>query len=77
MPKVPTAQPTVSTIRPKVETVKQKQAVKGKMGNGVKAIAQWVWRPITGDKASMTLKKHTFVDEKGKVKFVMAWAPKV
>ena len=77
VPKVQTAQLTIPTVRPKVETVKQKQVVKGNMGNGMKATAQWVWRPITGDKASMTLKKHTFVDEKGKVKSVMAWAPKV
>ena len=46
------------------------------MGIGMKVTTQWVWTPIQGDKASMILKKHTFLDEKGRIKSVMAWVPK-
>ena len=77
MPKVSTAKPAVPTVRPKVSTDRQKKAVKGNMGNGMKVTAQWVWRPITGDKASMVLKKHTYIDARGRVKSVMAWISNV
>ena len=77
MPKVSTTKPAVPTIRPKVSTDRQKKVVKGNMGNGMKATTQWVWRPITGDKASMVLKKHTYIDAKGRVKSVMAWISNV
>ena len=77
MPKVSTAKPAVPTVRPKVSTDRQKKAVKRNMGNGMKATAQWVWRPITGDKASMVLKKHTYIDARGRVKSVMAWISNV
>ena len=77
VPKVSTAKPAVPTVRPKVPTDRQKKAVKGNMGNGMIATAQWVWRPITGDKASMVLKKHTYIDARGRVKSVMAWVSNV
>ena len=77
MPKVETVKPKVPTGRPKVSTDRQKKVVKGNMGNGMKATAQWVWRPITGDKASMVLKKHTYIDARGRVKSVMAWISNV
>ena len=77
MPKVSTAKPAVPTVRPKVPTNWQKKYVKGNMGNGMKVTAQWVWRLITGDKASMVLKKHTYIDARGRVKSVMAWVSNV
>lgn len=40
--KVPTAKPTIPTVRPRVETIKQKQAIKGNLRNGMKAKTQWV-----------------------------------
>nr|GEV40099.1 hypothetical protein [Tanacetum cinerariifolium] len=51
----------VSSVRP----VNPKRANKGK---AVKASACWVWRPIKLDSASIVLKKHTYIDARGKSK---------
>jgi CxxC motif-containing protein len=77
VPKVSNTKPAVPTVRPKVPTDRQKKAVKGNMGNDMKATTQWVWRPITGDKTSMVLMKHTYIDARGRVKSVMAWVSNV
>ncbi|GKA23231.1 ribonuclease H-like domain-containing protein, partial [Tanacetum coccineum] len=55
----------VNTARPNstiVNTVRANQA------NAVKASACWVWRPIKLDSASITLKKHNYINARGKSK---------
>ncbi|GJV66466.1 putative ribonuclease H-like domain-containing protein, partial [Tanacetum coccineum] len=44
--------------------------------NPVKALACWVWRPTKLNSASITLKRHNYVDARGISKSVMAWVPK-
>ncbi|GJV67039.1 hypothetical protein Tco_1482548 [Tanacetum coccineum] len=44
--------------------------------NAVKASACWVWRPTKLNSASITLKKHNYVDAQGRSKSMMAWVPK-
>ncbi|GJS86083.1 putative ribonuclease H-like domain-containing protein [Tanacetum coccineum] len=53
----------VNTTRPNsavVNTIRENQA------NGVKASACWVWRPTKLDSASITLKKHNYIDARGR-----------
>ncbi|GKB81510.1 hypothetical protein Tco_0948405 [Tanacetum coccineum] len=45
----------------------------GKRCNDVKASACWVWRPTKLNSASITLKRHNYVDARGRSKSVMAW----
>ncbi|GJZ25766.1 hypothetical protein Tco_0570019 [Tanacetum coccineum] len=67
---------TVNTARPKAVF----NAAKGYMGNAVKALACWVWKPMTKvvdhvskhNYASITLKKFDYVDAQGRSKSVMA-----
>ncbi|GJR72042.1 hypothetical protein Tco_0084407 [Tanacetum coccineum] len=44
--------------------------------NVVKASTSWVWRPTKLNSASITLKRHNYVDARGRSKSVMAWVPK-
>nr|GEW57965.1 hypothetical protein [Tanacetum cinerariifolium] len=62
----------VNTIRP----VNPKSTRRANKGKAVKASACWVWRPIKLHSASIVLKKHTYIDARGRSKSVMAWVPK-
>ncbi|GKB53919.1 hypothetical protein Tco_0904672 [Tanacetum coccineum] len=71
----------VNTARPKaVNTARLHlavvNAVSVNQANFVKASAYWVWRPTKLDSASITLKKHNYIDARGRSKSVMAWVPK-
>ncbi|GJY31270.1 putative ribonuclease H-like domain-containing protein [Tanacetum coccineum] len=71
----------VNTARPKaVNTARPHSAVvnvvRVNQANVVKASACWVWRPTKLDSASITLKKHNYIDARGRSKSVMAWVPK-
>ncbi|GJX55876.1 putative ribonuclease H-like domain-containing protein [Tanacetum coccineum] len=71
--KVNTAKGKFYTARPKaVNTARPNSAVV----NAVKALACWVWRPTKLNSASITLKRHNYVDARGISKSVMAWVPK-
>ncbi|GKD79206.1 ribonuclease H-like domain-containing protein [Tanacetum coccineum] len=48
-------------------------AVRENQVNAVKASACWVWRPTKLNSASITLKRHNYVDARDKSKSVMAW----
>ncbi|GJX85198.1 putative ribonuclease H-like domain-containing protein [Tanacetum coccineum] len=80
--KVNTAKPqAVNTARPKaLKTARLNfavvNAVRVNKANVVKASACWVWRPTKPDSASITLKKHNYIDARGRSKSVMAWVPK-
>nr|GEY16462.1 hypothetical protein [Tanacetum cinerariifolium] len=63
----------VNTARPNSAVV---NAVRENQINVVKASACWVWRPTKLNSASITLKKHNYVDVRGRSKSVMAWVPK-
>ncbi|GKD85468.1 hypothetical protein Tco_1356622, partial [Tanacetum coccineum] len=57
---VNTARPkAVNTARPNYAFV---NAVRVNQANAVKASACWVWRPTKPDSASITLKKHNYID---------------
>ncbi|GJZ45074.1 putative ribonuclease H-like domain-containing protein [Tanacetum coccineum] len=43
-------------------------AVRVNQANAVKASACWVWRPTKPDSASITLKKHNYIDVRGRSK---------
>ncbi|GKE98712.1 hypothetical protein Tco_0022063 [Tanacetum coccineum] len=63
----------VNTARPKiVKTARPNSAVvnvvKVNQANAVKASACWVWRPTKPDSASITLKKHNYIDARGRSK---------
>ncbi|GKD59552.1 hypothetical protein Tco_1297061, partial [Tanacetum coccineum] len=45
-------------------------AVRVNQVNAVKALACWVWRPTKPNSASITLKKHNYIDVRGKSKHV-------
>ncbi|GJZ11132.1 putative ribonuclease H-like domain-containing protein [Tanacetum coccineum] len=60
----------VNTARPNSTVV---NAVRANQVNAVKALACWVWRPTKLNNASITLKKHNYVDARGRSKSVMAW----
>ncbi|GJU55538.1 retrovirus-related pol polyprotein from transposon TNT 1-94 [Tanacetum coccineum] len=68
---VTTAHPktTVYSARPMSRYSKSAQSTV----NAVKASACWVWRPTKLNSASITLKKHNYVDARGRSKLVMAW----
>ncbi|GJX24879.1 putative ribonuclease H-like domain-containing protein [Tanacetum coccineum] len=60
----------VNTVRPKaVNTARPNSAVvnaiRDNQANVVKASACWVWRPTKLDSASITLKKHIYIDARG------------
>ncbi|GJX50453.1 putative ribonuclease H-like domain-containing protein [Tanacetum coccineum] len=65
MPKtVNTARPkVVNTIRPHSAVV---NAVRVNQAYAVKTSACWVWRPTKPDSASITLKKHNYIDARGR-----------
>ncbi|GJT95017.1 putative ribonuclease H-like domain-containing protein [Tanacetum coccineum] len=60
----------VNTTRPNLAVV---NAVRTNQVNVVKASACWVWRPTKPNSASITLKRHNYVDARGRSKSVMAW----
>ncbi|GJU94406.1 putative ribonuclease H-like domain-containing protein [Tanacetum coccineum] len=61
---VNTARPkTVKTARPNSAVV---NAVRVNQANAVKASACWVWRPTKPNSASITLKKHNYIDARGR-----------
>ncbi|GJZ97465.1 putative ribonuclease H-like domain-containing protein [Tanacetum coccineum] len=71
---VNTARPqAVNTSRPKaVKTARPNSAVvnavRVNQENAVKASACWVWRPTKPNSASITLKKHNYIDARGRSK---------
>ncbi|GKD73573.1 putative ribonuclease H-like domain-containing protein [Tanacetum coccineum] len=65
--KVNTAKVKVNTVRPKaVNTARPNSTVvntvRANQANVVKASGCWVWRPTKLDSASITLKKHNYID---------------
>ncbi|GKE98796.1 hypothetical protein Tco_0022147, partial [Tanacetum coccineum] len=50
--------------------------VRANQVNVIKASACWVWRSTKLNSASITLKRHNYVDARGRSKSVMAWVPK-
>ncbi|GJY92012.1 ribonuclease H-like domain-containing protein [Tanacetum coccineum] len=60
----------VNTTRPNSVVV---NAVRANQVNVVKASTCWVWRPTKLYSASITLKRHNYVDARGRSKSVMAW----
>ncbi|GKC02309.1 putative ribonuclease H-like domain-containing protein, partial [Tanacetum coccineum] len=67
-----TARPkAVNTARPNSAVV---NAVRANQVNAVKASACWVWRPTKLNSASITLKRHNYVNARGISKSVMAWS---
>ncbi|GJS39546.1 hypothetical protein Tco_0564589 [Tanacetum coccineum] len=76
--KVNTAKGKFYTSRPKAGNTAMPNsaiviAVRENHVNAVKASACWVWRPTKLNSASITLKKHNYVDARDKSKSVMAW----
>nr|GEY14171.1 hypothetical protein [Tanacetum cinerariifolium] len=63
--KVNTAKGIVNTARPNSAIL---NAVRENKGKAVKASACWVWRPIKLDSALIVLKKHTYIDARGRSK---------
>ncbi|GJR47743.1 putative ribonuclease H-like domain-containing protein [Tanacetum coccineum] len=57
----------VNTARPHSVVV---NAVRFNQANAVKASACWVWRPTKLDSASITLKKHNYIDARGRSKSI-------
>ncbi|GJZ82770.1 ribonuclease H-like domain-containing protein [Tanacetum coccineum] len=57
----------VNTARPNSAVV---NAVRANQVNAVKASACWVWRPTKLNSASITLKKHNYVDARGRSKVI-------
>ncbi|GJS54558.1 putative ribonuclease H-like domain-containing protein [Tanacetum coccineum] len=74
---VNTARPkVVNTARPKaVNTAKPNSVVvntvRANKENAIKASTCWVWRPTKLDSASITLKKHNYIDARGISKSAM------
>ncbi|GKC21133.1 putative ribonuclease H-like domain-containing protein [Tanacetum coccineum] len=63
----------VNTARPKAVKIARPNsvvvnAVRVNQANAVKALACWVWRPTKLDSASITLKKHNYIDARGRSK---------
>ncbi|GJY26958.1 hypothetical protein Tco_0401684 [Tanacetum coccineum] len=72
--KVNIARPkAVNTARPNTTIV---NVVKVNQVNAVKASICWVWRPTKHKSASITFKRHNYVNARGRSKSVMAWVPK-
>ncbi|GJZ95048.1 putative ribonuclease H-like domain-containing protein, partial [Tanacetum coccineum] len=73
-----TAKPqAVNTARPKaVKTARPNSTVvnvvRVNQANAIKASACWVWRPTKPDSASITLKKHNYIDAQGISKSVIS-----
>ncbi|GJX14087.1 hypothetical protein Tco_0205845 [Tanacetum coccineum] len=68
----------VNTTRPKVvNTARPHSAVvndvRFNQANAIKASACWVWRPTKLDSASITLKKHNYIDARGRSKLCYIW----
>ncbi|GJZ15306.1 putative ribonuclease H-like domain-containing protein, partial [Tanacetum coccineum] len=61
----------VNTARPNTTVV---NVLRENQVNVVKASAYWVWRPTKLNSASITFKRHNYVDARGRCKLVMAWA---
>ncbi|GJS60303.1 putative ribonuclease H-like domain-containing protein [Tanacetum coccineum] len=61
----------VNTARPNSAVV---NAVRANQVNAIKVSACWVWRPTKLKSASITLKRHNYVDAQGRSKSVMAWS---
>ncbi|GKF84089.1 hypothetical protein Tco_0248987, partial [Tanacetum coccineum] len=57
----------VNTVRPNLAVV---NAVRSNQVNAVKASACWVWRPTKLNSASITLKKHNYVDARGNMSYL-------
>ncbi|GKF49373.1 hypothetical protein Tco_0142624 [Tanacetum coccineum] len=55
----------VNTVMPNSEVV---NVVRENQVNAVKASACWVWRPTKLNSASITLKRHNYVDARGRSK---------
>nr|GEX90340.1 putative ribonuclease H-like domain-containing protein [Tanacetum cinerariifolium] len=64
----------INTAKEKVNTGRLNLAVlnvvKANKGKAVKASACWVWRPIKLDSASIVLKKHIYIDARGRSKSI-------
>ncbi|GJZ39230.1 ribonuclease H-like domain-containing protein [Tanacetum coccineum] len=79
---VNTARPkAINTTRPKVVKIARTNSavvnvVKVNQANAIKTSACWVWRSTKPDSASITLKKHNYIDARDRSKSVMAWVPK-
>ncbi|GJZ55463.1 putative ribonuclease H-like domain-containing protein, partial [Tanacetum coccineum] len=58
----------VNTDRPNSVVV---NAVRTNQVNAVKALACWVWRPTKLNSASITLKRHNFVDARGNMSYLL------
>nr|GEV56505.1 ribonuclease H-like domain-containing protein [Tanacetum cinerariifolium] len=62
----------INTAKEKANTTRLNSAVlndvRANKGKAVKASAFWVWRPIKLDSASIVLKKHTYIDARGRSK---------
>ncbi|GKB45711.1 ribonuclease H-like domain-containing protein, partial [Tanacetum coccineum] len=58
---------TVNTARPNSAVV---NIVRANQANAIKASACWVWRPTKLDSASITLKKHNYIDARGRSKSI-------
>ncbi|GKF80614.1 hypothetical protein Tco_0239216, partial [Tanacetum coccineum] len=61
----------VNTVRPKaVKTARPNSAVAVRLNqaNAVNTSACWVWRPTKPDSVSITLKKHNYIDTRGRSK---------
>ncbi|GKF58815.1 hypothetical protein Tco_0172352 [Tanacetum coccineum] len=55
----------------------QVSAVRVKGVNVVRTSACWVWRPTKPNGASLTFKRHNYIDARGRSKLaIMAWVPK-
>ncbi|GKD18643.1 hypothetical protein Tco_1207801, partial [Tanacetum coccineum] len=66
-----TARPkAVNTARPNSAVV---NVVRGNQVNAVKASTCWVWRPTKLNSASITFKRHNYVDARCRSKSVMDW----
>ncbi|GKD44518.1 hypothetical protein Tco_1269163 [Tanacetum coccineum] len=57
----------VNTARPHSSVV---NAVRFNQANAIKASSCWVWRPTKLDSASITLKKHNYIDARGRYKSI-------
>ncbi|GKF06777.1 hypothetical protein Tco_0037445 [Tanacetum coccineum] len=66
-------QKAVNTARPNSAVV---NVVRANQVNVVKASICWVWRPAKLNSASITLKRHNYVDAQGRSKLVLAWVSK-
>ncbi|GJV37956.1 ribonuclease H-like domain-containing protein [Tanacetum coccineum] len=66
--KVYTARPNaVNTARPNSAVV---NAIRENLANAIKASASWVWRPTKLNSASIILKRHNYVDARGRSKVI-------